>query len=104
MCFPLSMFSKAKHLFKELCNIVITALKADGRGKKANDCDYLARIFYFTFRINFENLWKRKKTHLSIYSVDKNISKASRCYTTVQRISIKIVFILDENILGTEET
>lgn len=58
----------------------------------------------FTFRIHFEYLWKRKNTYLSIYSVDKNIRKASRCYTIVQRISIKIVFMSYENILGTEET
>lgn len=44
MFFPLSAFSKAKHLFKESCNIVIAALRADGRERKANDCDYLARI------------------------------------------------------------
>lgn len=104
MFFPLSTFPKAELFFKESCDVVITALKVEEREKKANDCDYLAKIVYFTFRIPFEYLWKRKNMYLSIYSFDKRIRKASSFYTIVQRISIKIVFVSYENTQSTEET
>lgn len=64
--------------------------------KKANDCDYVAKIFYFTFRIYFEYLWKGKILAISVYILLTKTEKLQGVILLSKTISIKIVFVSHE--------